>query len=120
MKFFAERAKAGSVIVNILDQGIAGTDKNTFSYALSKKALAEATKSAALSYAPAIRVNAVAPGPMIPPPDLPFSKMEKSIQSIPLQKAVAVEDVVSACLFVAGNASMTGAIVYVDGGLSLT
>lgn len=120
MKLFAEKAKEGSVIVNMLDQGIAKTDKNTFSYALSKKAFAEAAKSAALSYAPRIRVNSVAPGPMIPPPDLPLSKMEKSIQSIPLQKAIAVEDVVSACLFVAGNASMTGAIVYVDGGLSLT
>ncbi len=120
MKLFAEKAVQGSVIVNMLDQGIAKTDRNTFSYALSKKALAEATKSAALSYAPCIRVNAVAPGPMIPPPDLPLSKMEKSIQSIPLQKAIAVEDVVSACLFAAGNSSMTGAILYVDGGLSLT
>ena len=39
MKLFAEKAKEGSVIVNMLDQGIAKTDKNTFSYALSKKAL---------------------------------------------------------------------------------
>ena len=119
MKLFAENAKDGASIVNILDQGIFKTDPKAFSYALSKKALAEATKSAALTFAPRIRVNAVAPGPMIPPVDMPFSTMEKSISSIPLKKAVAPEDVASSCVFLSENSSMTGAILTADGGLSL-
>lgn len=119
MKFFAERAKEGSNIINILDQGIVKSDPKAFSYSLSKKALAEATKSAALTLAPRIRVNAVAPGPMIPPVDMPFSTMEKSMDSIPLKKTVSPEDVACACLFLAENPSMTGSIITLDGGLSL-
>lgn len=106
-------------IINMLDQGIAHADPGAFSYALSKKMLAEATKACALSYAPGIRVNAVAPGPMIPPPDLPFSKMEKTLAKIPLARAVKVEDVVKGVLFLGEAASATGTILTLDGGLSL-
>ena len=118
-KYMAQQG-SGS-IVNFASMNTYCPLTRNFAYAMSKAAVENFTKSFAAYLAPAgIRVNAVAPGPMIPPPDLPLSKMEKSIQSIPLQKAIAVEDVVSACLFAAGNSSMTGAILYVDGGLSLT
>ena len=119
MKLFASCAKDGSSIINILDQGIAKADPQAFSYALSKKALAEAVKSAALTLAPRIRVNAVAPGPMIPPVDMPFSTMEKSRAGIPLKKIIAPSDLAESCLFLAGNTSITGEILFVDGGLSL-
>ena len=119
MKLFAAHAAASSCIINILDQGIAKADGKAFSYAISKKALAEATKSAALSLAPRIRVNGIAPGPMIPPADMPFSKMEKSRDAIPLKRTVSTKEVAESCLFAARNESMTGAILFVDGGLSL-
>lgn len=106
-------------IINMLDQGIAHADPNAFTYALSKKMLAEATKSCALSFAPAIRVNGIAPGPMIPPPDLPFSKMEKTLPRIPLKRAVKVEDIVKGALFLGEASSATGTILTLDGGLSL-
>lgn len=119
MKLFALQAAENSCIIHILDQGIAKADGGAFSYALSKKALAEAVKSAALTYAPRIRVNGVAPGPMIPPTDMPFSKMEKSVEKIPLKKAVDMEDLAESCLFLARNSSITGAVLFVDGGLHL-
>ncbi|MBP5183419.1 MAG: SDR family oxidoreductase [Lentisphaeria bacterium] len=119
MKLFAASTEGPRCILNILDQGIAKTDSKAFSYALSKKALAEATKSAALSLAPRIRVNGIAPGPMLPPADMPFSKMEKSREAIPRKRIVSTKDVAESCLFAARNESMTGAILFVDGGLSL-
>lgn len=119
MKLFAASAGENSCIINILDQGICKSDPLAFSYSLSKRSLADATRNAALAFAPRIRVNAVAPGPVIPPVDMPLSRMEKSIERIPLKRAVKVEDVASACLFLASNSSMTGTILFVDGGLSL-
>lgn len=117
--FFRVCRKEDPSIINILDQGIAHADPDAFTYALSKKMLAEATKACALSFAPSVRVNAVAPGPMIPPPDLPFSKMEKTLPRIPLKRAVKIEDVVKGVLFLGEAESATGTILTLDGGLSL-
>lgn len=123
MKSFAVGAyKAGlgeAVIVNILDQAIARNDSSSFSYSMSKKALGEATLNAALNFAPRIRVNAVAPGPMLPPPGLEHLKMEKTLKTVPLARAVALDDFASACIFLASNSSVTGEILYVDCGQSL-
>ena len=67
--FYAHSTPSELAVVNILDQAIVKTPRDSFSYALSKKALAEATRAAALHYAPRMRVNGLAPGPVIPPPD---------------------------------------------------
>lgn len=119
MKLFAGNCGESPLIINMLDQGICRPDENSFSYALSKKALAEATRAAALHLAPRIRVNGIAPGPVLPPRELPFSKMEKTLKSVPLEKPVSVEDICRGALFLAENDSMTGAILYIDCGQSL-
>jgi len=117
--FVAKAAGAELAVVNVLDQRIAKVDPAGFSYALSKKTLEEATLAAALQLAPRVRVNAVAPGPVLPPPWLEGSKMEKSIASVPLKRAVSLDDLASACLFLAANSSITGETLYVDCGQSL-
>lgn len=120
MEIFREVChKEAPSIINILDQGIAHAEMVGFTYSLAKKMLAEATKACALSYAPHVRVNGVAPGPMIPPPDLPFSRMEKTLLRIPLKRAVKIDDVVKGVLFLGEASSATGTILTLDGGLSL-
>ena len=120
MEIFREVChKEDPSIINILDQGIAHAEMVGFTYSLAKKMLAEATKACALSYAPHVRVNGVAPGPMIPPPDLPFSRMEKTLLRIPLKRAVRIEDLVKGVLFLGEASSATGTILTLDGGLSL-
>lgn len=119
MKLFAETGSGPRLIINMLDQGILHPDATSFSYAVSKKALAAATEAAALQLAPGIRVNGIAPGPVLPPVELPLSKMEKTLKTVPLGRPVALEDLCSACLFLAQNDSITGEILYVDGGQSL-
>ena len=103
MKLFAETGSGPRLIINMLDQGIQHPDATSFSYAVSKKALAAATEAAALQLAPGIRVNGIAPGPVLPPVELPLSKMEKTLKTVPLGRPVALEDLCSACLFLAQN-----------------
>ena len=119
MKLFARSSAAPRLVINMLDQGIQHPDAASFSYAVSKKALAAATEAAALQLAPGIRVNGIAPGPVLPPVELPLSKMEKTLKTVPLGRPVALDDICSACLFLARNDSVTGEILYVDGGQSL-
>ncbi len=119
MRLFAGCCGENPVIINMLDQGICRPDSASFSYALSKKALAEATRAAALQLAPRIRVNGIAPGPVLPPPELPHSTMEKTLRSVPLGKPVSLDDLCAGAVFLAENESMTGTILYIDGGQSL-
>ena len=119
MRLFADLSPAGSVVINMLDQGICRSDEESFSYALSKKALADATRSAALQLAPRIRVNGIAPGPVLPPVGLENSKMEKTLRYVPMQKAVALSDLCAGAVFLAENESVTGEILFMDCGQSL-
>ncbi|OGV52019.1 MAG: hypothetical protein A2017_05610 [Lentisphaerae bacterium GWF2_44_16] len=106
-------------IINILDQRINKINSSAGSYALSKKVLADTTLISAIQWAPRIRVNAIAPGPVLPPVGMENSKMEKTLKSVPMAKAVSMDDLTNACLFLAENNSITGQILYVDGGQHL-
>jgi NAD(P)-dependent dehydrogenase (short-subunit alcohol dehydrogenase family) len=116
---FRAQSPQGACVINILDQRIHKTDPKGGSYYLSKKALAEATVSSALRWAPNIRVNGIAPGPVLPPVGMEDSKMEKTLKEVPLARPVAMDDMTDACLFLVKNESITGQILYVDCGQSL-
>ena len=119
MQLFARHAERPGVIINLLDQGICRPDENSFSYGLSKKALADATRAAALQLAPEIRVNGIAPGPVLPPVDMPQSRMEKTLRSIPLRRPVCLSDLSQTAVFLAENESVTGTVLFIDCGQSL-
>ena len=114
-------AAPGSCVVNILDQEVlACGGKRGGAYSEARRLLAEATLEYAVrGGARDIRFNAVAPGPMIPPSEIGFSKMEKSIAALPLRRKVEISDLADAVLFLAQNRSITGAILPVDCGQSL-
>lgn len=114
-----ERQTPG-VVINILDQEILRPAPENGIYGVSRKALADATMAFALEHAfRGVRFNAVAPGPMIPPPGLEHSTMSKVLKSVPSGKKTAPEDLAAAVLFIIANDSMTGAILPVDGGQHL-
>ncbi|OGV32093.1 MAG: hypothetical protein A2020_10310 [Lentisphaerae bacterium GWF2_45_14] len=118
MKEFKRRSKKGC-IVNILDQRIVKTDFIGGSYSLSKKALKDATISAAAQWGPDIRINAIAPGPVFPPAGMENSTMEKTLKTLPLKRPVSIKDLTSACIFLAENESVTGQILFIDCGQHL-
>lgn len=119
MQGFAQYGEKPGAIINLLDQGICRPDENSFSYGVSKKALADATRAAALQLAPEIRVNGLAPGPVLPPVEIPESGMQKTLRSVPLQRAVDLQDLCSGAVFLAENESVTGTVLFIDCGQSL-
>lgn len=115
---FARVAQRG-VVINLLDRRIEGWDVSCIPYVLTKKALAEATRAAALALAPAIRVNAVAPGPVLPPPGHGRAYLRDKAGPIPLKREITPHDVAMAVVFLAGAEAITGQILFVDGGQGL-
>lgn len=115
---FAAATRRGHVI-NMLDRRIAGHDTSCIPYLLSKKALAAFTEVAALALAPRIRVNAVAPGPVLPPPGKGPRYLRDHAGRLPLGRAPGVAEVAEAVVALVRNPSITGQILFVDGGQHL-
>jgi len=115
---FAARTGKGQV-VNLLDRRIAGLEPGCVPYLLSKKALASFTGMAALELAPGIRVNAVAPGPVLPPPGKGARRLRDLAGRVPLGGRVSPADVAAAVVVLLELENVTGQILFVDGGQSL-
>jgi len=116
---FADVCDRGK-IVNLLDKRISAIDLEYLSYSLSKMALAEATRAAALELAPAITVNAVAPGAILTPSSSRTAGQPVLAGSVPLDRQCQVSEVVDAVLFLLRNDALTGQVIYVDGGQHLS
>jgi pteridine reductase len=113
-------AARGSV-VNVIDVGGGLVAWRGFAaYCASKAALARLTECLALELAPAVRVNAVAPGTVLWPARYPAARREALAARIPLGRAGTPGDVAQAVLFLAEAPYVTGAILPVDGGRHLS
>ena len=110
----------GSVI-NITDTNLSKGVANYSIYSAAKAGLESITKGLARELAPDIKVNAIAPGAMLEPPDVTWTKEQKSkvISSIPLNRMGSEKDISEAVKFLAKSNYITGQIIKVDGGRSL-
>lgn len=115
---FAAQGREGS-LVNFLDCRIADYDREHAAYHLSKRMLFTLTRMMAVEFAPAIRVNAVAPGLILPPAGKDESYSQSLAPTNPLGKAGNLGDVVAAVLFLLESGFITGQVIYVDGGRHL-
>ncbi len=115
---FTAQAEQG-VVINLLDRRIEAHDRSCLPYTLAKRALADFTRLAALELAPAIRVNGVAPGPILPPPGFGGADFREQAGTIPLDTIPQVGEIAAAALFLVDSPSITGQIVFVDGGQHL-
>lgn len=106
-------------IINILDTRVDGYDWNHVAYILSKRALSLLTRMTAAEYAPAVRVNAVSPGLILPPPGEDSSYLRDLTHTVPLKRHGDPEDIASAAVFLLKNDFLTGAVIPVDGGRHL-
>lgn len=109
-------AGGGGAVVNILDQKLANPNPDFFSYTLSKAALAEATVLMAQGHAPAVRVNAVAPGLTLPSGDQSAEQFARVASANLLRHPVGAERVAEAVAWLLGAESVTGQTVFVDAG----
>jgi NAD(P)-dependent dehydrogenase (short-subunit alcohol dehydrogenase family) len=119
MQAFARQATAGGCIINMLDAQTAAPSSRTFSYFCAKAALEMATKLGALELAPAIRVNGVAPGLVLPSGDQTEAVFAKRQALTPLGEGLGAQDIADAVLYLAGARHVTGEIIAVDSGQRL-
>lgn len=112
------RAARGAV-VNIVDLSALHPWTTHPHHSVSKAGLLHLTRVMARRLAPEVRVNAVAPGLVLPPESYSAEKVERTRQRIPMGRVGAPEDVASAVRFLARADYVTGEVVVVDGGLGL-
>lgn len=115
---FASQERKGN-IVNLLDTRILDYDAEHVSYHLSKRMLYTLTRLTAVEFAPDVRVNAVAPGLVLPPAGKDEAYLENLARTNPLNRHGDAEDIAAAVAFLAKSDFVTGQVVYVDGGRHL-
>ena len=111
-------AHGGGAVVNILDCRALGRDKRDTlgdtPYLRAKRELLAATHADALRLAGRVRVNAVAPGPVLPP-----EACHERAGATPLGRHPTPQEVADAVAYLLSAKSTTGAVIPVDGGQSL-
>lgn len=115
----AKRMTAGGLIVNISDIGAQKAWSRYPSYTVSKAGLESLTKMLARALAPGIRVNAIAPGLVLPSDVVTPEQWDKLVEKLPLKRAARVDEITSALEFLIKNEYITGQTIVVDGGYSL-
>ena len=112
------RAARGSV-VNIVDLSALRPWPGHPHHSVSKAGLLHLTRVMARRLAPEVRVNAVAPGAVLPPEHYDEARVERLRRAVPLGRIGSPEDVVAAVRFLAGADYVTGEVLVVDGGRGL-
>jgi 3-oxoacyl-[acyl-carrier protein] reductase len=116
----ALRERQGAIVNVTSVAGLQGHG-SSIPYAASKAAVNCMTRSLARAFAPDVRVNAVAPGPVLTRwlADH-MEQVERSLLSTPMRRASAPEDIADVIAFLAlGTGLMTGQVVVVDGGRTM-
>lgn len=115
--------KSHGCIINITDMHIESPKKGYVVYSVAKAGLVTLTKSLAQELSPEVRVNAVAPGPVLwPDNNLEFDEAYRQgvIDQTLLKRAGDPTDIAKAVKFLAADAPfITGHVLAVDGGRSI-
>ena len=119
-KSFAKNIRGkNNNIINIIDQRVFKLTPYFFSYTISKTGLYTLTKTSAMSLAPNIRVNGIAPGPTLKNKRQSEKHFKKQYMATPLKRQVDVEQICNAVDFFIKNISITGQVISIDSGQSL-
>jgi NAD(P)-dependent dehydrogenase (short-subunit alcohol dehydrogenase family) len=118
---FAAQLPAGAEgnVVNILDQRIWRPRPTYVSYQLTKNALFTATETLAQALAPRVRVNGIAPGPVLPNPGQSAERFATHVKATPLGRAPDLADFGRTVRYFVENRSVTGTVIALDSGQHL-
>lgn len=103
-------------IVNIVDLSVVHPFPNLMPHSAAKAGLWNMTQALAVELAPAVRVNAIAPGPILPPPGYTEQQIAARARRTLLGRWGAAQDVAQAAVFLAQAPYVTGVLLPVDGG----
>jgi pteridine reductase len=103
-------------IINIADVAAFETWANYIPHSISKAGVVYMTRSLARTFAPRVRVNAVAPGAVLLPDDWSKETGENMAKAIPLRRLGTPQDVAQAVVYLASAQYVTGETIIVDGG----
>ena len=112
----AALARSRGHVVNIVDLSGLRPWARYPHHSVSKAALAHLTRVAARVLAPRVRVNAIAPGSVLPEEDATPEAVRAAAAGIPLGEWGSPEDVARTVLFLDQSPFVTGEVIVVDGG----
>ncbi len=113
-KLMLERGEGAMVF--IVDLSALEPWPNFAAHSVSKAAMLALSRQLALELAPAVRVNAIAPGPVLPPSDYSEQKIKRTAQKTLLNRWGTADDVAQTVVFLAKSDYITGDLIAVDGG----
>ncbi|MGV7221034.1 MAG: SDR family oxidoreductase [Nitrospinales bacterium] len=106
------------LIINILDERIMKNIPTFGAYSVSKYALAHLTQLAAVEWGEVVRVNAIAPGLILPPKGETDEYLRRNEKNIPVKKHGNLEDILKALDYLLMSPFVNGETLFVDGGES--
>ena len=119
--FCEELKKNNGFIINVTDINVDKALINHSIYLAAKSGLQTLTRALAKELAPDIRVNAIAPGAILEPPNVEWTSEQKNkiINSVPIARMGTEKDIVDAAIYLSEAEYVTGQILNIDGGKSL-
>lgn len=113
------RAHGGGSIVNIADTAAERPWRGYLPYSIAKAGVVALTRGLAKEFAPEVRVNAIAPGPIAFPEDFDQAARDREIARTLLRREGRPQNVADAVVALVDNDYITGVLLPVDGGRSL-
>jgi pteridine reductase len=116
-------AFAGAVdsgwVVNVTDARVDAPNRNYQNYRVSKLLLTELTRQQAFLYAPAVRVNAIAPGAILPAAGASRTEFDRLSRQVPMGRTGTLADIAEGFACLVRGDYLTGQVLFVDGGSHL-
>ncbi|QJR34805.1 SDR family oxidoreductase [Gemmatimonas groenlandica] len=120
MQAAARVMRDGGVIVQLSDHlAFEAIFPHLIPHQVTKSALTQLVRTTASAFAPRLRVNAVAPGLVLPPDELSDETIERFLRDVPLGRSGTPLDVAQAIHFLVDAPYVTGIVLPVDGGRHL-
>lgn len=110
------RADGGGALISLLDTGIYMAWRSYTPYLMAKAALAMMTRQLAKELAPEVRVNGIAPGPILLPDDASPERIARSESQTLLKRLGHPDEIARAVVYLAQSDYVTGTILPIDGG----
>jgi pteridine reductase len=111
-----ELARHNGAIVNIADLAAFESWPAYVPHGITKAGVVQMTRALARVLAPRVRVNAVAPGAVLPPDDWDESSKDRLVETTPMRRLGSPEDVAHAVVYLVEADYVTGDTLIVDGG----